>query len=63
MLQGADDCLLKIWSSHDCRLLGTLRGPQAEVADISVDYDNEMIASGGCDKVRTHTGTQTDRRI
>ena len=49
--KGADDCLLKIWSSLDGRLLGTLRGHSGEVSDITVSHNNTLIASGSTDKV------------
>ena len=50
-LQGADDSLVKIWSSEDGRLLATLRGHQAEISDIAVSYENNLVAAGSCDKV------------
>ena len=43
---------MKIWSSEDGRLLATLRGHQAEISDIAVNYENSLIAAGSCDKVR-----------
>lgn len=51
IITGADDSLVKIWSSEDGRLLATLRGHQAEISDIAVNYENNLIASGSCDKV------------
>ena len=42
---------MKIWSSEDGRLLATLRGHQAEISDIAVNYENNLIAAGSCDKV------------
>ena len=54
--KGADDCLLKIWSSFDGKLVGTLRGHSGEVSDIAVSHNNTLIASGSTDKVcHTHT--------
>lgn len=50
-LQGADDSLVKIWSSEDGRLLATLRGHQAEISDIAISYENNLVAAGSCDKV------------
>ncbi|XP_065837497.1 bromodomain and WD repeat-containing protein 3-like isoform X2 [Oscarella lobularis] len=47
---GADDNLVKIWSSTDGRLLMTLRGHQSVIADISVNHENTLLASGGLDK-------------
>ena len=49
-VQGADDDLLKVWSSGSGQLLATLRGHSAEVTDISLSFDNTMIASGSLDK-------------
>lgn len=48
--QGSDDCLVKIWSSFDGRLLSTLRGHTAEITDLAVNYENTLIAAGSCDK-------------
>ena len=48
--QGADDDLVKVWSTETGQLLATLRGHSAEVTDISLSYDNSMIASGSLDK-------------
>lgn len=49
--QGSDDCLVKIWSTHNGRLLSTLRGHSAEISDMAVNYENTMIAAGSCDKI------------
>ncbi|CAM5079138.1 unnamed protein product [Eretmochelys imbricata] len=48
---GSDDCLVKIWSTHNGRLLATLRGHSAEISDMAVNYENTMIAAGSCDKM------------
>ncbi|MEE6467788.1 hypothetical protein FKM82_008071, partial [Ascaphus truei] len=48
---GSDDCLVKIWSIHDGRLLATLRGHSAEISDMTVNYENTLIAAGSCDKI------------
>ncbi|XP_006870925.1 PREDICTED: bromodomain and WD repeat-containing protein 1-like [Chrysochloris asiatica] len=48
---GSDDCLVKIWSTHNGRLLSTLRGHSAEISDMAVNYENTMIAAGSCDKI------------
>ena len=48
--QGADDNLVKVWSSRTGQLLATLRGHCAEVTDMSFSCDNTMIASGSLDK-------------
>ena len=51
LIQGADDNLVKIWSSCDGRLLATLRGHSAEISDITVNCENTLLAAGSCDKV------------
>ena len=51
VFQGADDCLVKIWSHVDGRLLATLRGHQGETSDIALSQDNTLIASASNDKV------------
>ena len=43
--------LVKIWSAHSGRLLSTLRGASAEIADLAVSYDNSLLAAGSCDKI------------
>ncbi|KFP03504.1 Bromodomain and WD repeat-containing protein 1, partial [Calypte anna] len=48
---GSDDCLVKIWSTHNGRLMATLRGHSAEISDMAVNYENTMIAAGSCDKM------------
>ncbi|KAJ8400340.1 hypothetical protein AAFF_G00397230 [Aldrovandia affinis] len=47
---GADDCLVKIWSSFDGRLHSTLRGHSAEISDLAVNFENTLISAGSCDK-------------
>lgn len=46
---GADDNLIKIWSTRSGRLLATLRGHSGEIADMAVSFDNSMLATGSCD--------------
>ncbi|XP_030059699.1 bromodomain and WD repeat-containing protein 1 isoform X2 [Microcaecilia unicolor] len=48
---GSDDCLVKIWSTYNGRLLATLRGHSAEISDMAVNYENTLIAAGSCDKI------------
>ncbi|KAL4232669.1 Bromodomain and WD repeat-containing protein 3 [Mactra antiquata] len=47
---GADDCLVKIWWLADSRLKATLRGHAGEITDMSINYENTLLASGSCDK-------------
>lgn len=49
--QGADDSLVKMWSTRDGHLLATLRGHNAEITDIAINYENTLLATGSCDKV------------
>ena len=49
-VKGADDNLVKIWSAITGRLLATLRGHASEITDISISYDNRLVAAGSCDK-------------
>lgn len=48
--QGADDKLVKVWSAVSGRLLATLRGHDGEIVDLTVNYENTLLASGSCDK-------------
>lgn len=49
--QGSDDCLVKIWATDDGRLLATLRGHAAEISDLTVNFENTLLASASCDKI------------
>lgn len=51
VITGADDLLVKVWSSVDGRLLATFRGPSAEIMDIAVNFDNTLLAAGSLDRV------------
>lgn len=51
MFKGADDSLVKIWSASDGRLLSTLRGHINEITDLTINYENTLIAAGSCDKM------------
>lgn len=48
---GADDNLIKIWHAKDARLLKTLRGHEGQISDMSVNYENKLLASAGMDKI------------
>lgn len=48
---GADDHLIKVWSARTGRLLKTLRGHDGEITDMSVNFENRLLASGGMDRV------------
>lgn len=51
IITGADDLLVKIWSSIDGRLLATFRGASAEIMDIAVNFDNTLLAAGSLDRI------------
>ncbi|KAK3741718.1 hypothetical protein QZH41_012911 [Actinostola sp. cb2023] len=51
IITGADDSLVKIWSTKNGHLLATLRGHQAEITDIAINYENTLVAAGSCDKL------------
>ncbi|XP_073808252.1 bromodomain and WD repeat-containing protein 3 isoform X3 [Danio rerio] len=48
---GSDDCLVKIWATDNGRLLATLRGHAAEISDMTVNFENTLLASASCDKI------------
>nr|DBA34530.1 TPA: hypothetical protein GDO54_002081 [Pyxicephalus adspersus] len=48
---GSDDCLVKIWSAVDGRLLATLRGHSAEISELTVNFENTLIAAASCEKI------------
>ncbi|XP_066999443.2 bromodomain and WD repeat-containing protein 3 [Anabrus simplex] len=51
VITGADDLLVKIWSTIDGRLMATLRGATAEITDIAVNLENTLLAAGSLDKL------------
>jgi WD40 repeat protein len=51
VFSGADDHLIKIWCTRSGRLIKTLRGHEGQVCDMSVSYDNRLLASAGVDKI------------
>ncbi|KIH58511.1 hypothetical protein ANCDUO_11283 [Ancylostoma duodenale] len=62
VLTGADDNLVKVWDVHQGLLRYTYRGHSAEVADVTVSYCNQMIASGSVDK-SIRSGCQADQYL
>jgi len=48
---GADDNLIKIWCARDGRLIKTLRGHETQVCDLSVNFENRLLASVSMDKI------------
>lgn len=51
VITGADDLLVKVWSVLDGRLLATFRGASAEIMDITVNFDNTLLAAGSLDRI------------
>jgi len=49
--QGADDLLVKVWSTITGRLLVTLRGPSLEITDLAVNSENTILAAGSLDRM------------
>lgn len=45
IVTGADDKLVKVWSSRTGRLLATLRGHDAEIMDLALSPDGLLLAS------------------
>ncbi|KAK6636696.1 hypothetical protein RUM43_010358 [Polyplax serrata] len=48
---GADDLLVKVWSTQSGRLLATLRGASSEITDMAVNVENTLLAAGSLDRV------------
>merc|ERR1719319_9885 len=48
---GADDLLVKMWSTTTGRLYFTFRGASSEISDMAVSDDNRMLAAGSTDKI------------
>ncbi|GLV31866.1 BRWD3 [Carabus blaptoides fortunei] len=51
IMTGADDLLVKVWSSIDGRLLATFRGASAEITDIAINIENTLLAAGSLDRI------------
>lgn len=51
IITGADDLLVKVWSSTDGLLLATFRGASSEIMDIAVNFDNTLLAAGSLDRI------------
>ncbi|KAK0089616.1 hypothetical protein PV325_006326 [Microctonus aethiopoides] len=51
VITGADDLLVKVWSTIDGRLLATFRGASSEIMDIAVNFENTLLAAGSLDKI------------
>ncbi|XP_018327576.1 bromodomain and WD repeat-containing protein 3 isoform X2 [Agrilus planipennis] len=51
ILTGADDLLIKLWSSITGRLLATFRGASSEITDIAINLENTLLAAGSIDRI------------
>ncbi|KAL5289713.1 BRWD3 family protein [Megaselia abdita] len=63
IITGADDLLVKMWSSLDGRLLATFRGASAEITDIAINLDNSLLAAGSLDRILRVWNLQTTSPI
>lgn len=50
LIQGADDNLVKVWSSFAGTLRFTFRGHHAEITDLTISFENTVLASASIDK-------------
>ncbi|XP_066145385.1 PH-interacting protein isoform X1 [Euwallacea fornicatus] len=51
VITGADDLLIKLWSTYTGRLIATFRGASSEITDIAVDPENILLAAGSIDRI------------
>ncbi|KAK5650661.1 hypothetical protein RI129_001690 [Pyrocoelia pectoralis] len=51
IVTGADDLLIKVWSSTTGRLLATFRGASSELTDIAINLENTLLAAGSIDRI------------
>nr|XP_022911448.1 bromodomain and WD repeat-containing protein 3 isoform X1 [Onthophagus taurus] len=56
---GADDLLIKLWSSTTGRLLATFRGASSEITDIDINLENTLLAAGSIDRILRVWSIQT----
>ncbi|KAF5287129.1 hypothetical protein FQA39_LY16052 [Lamprigera yunnana] len=59
IITGADDLLIKVWSSDSGRLLATFRGASSELTDIAVNIENTLLAAGSVDRILRVWNLQT----
>lgn len=57
--QGADDLLIKLWSSHTGRLIASFRGASSEITDIAINLENTLLAAGSIDRILRIWNLQT----
>jgi WD40 repeat protein len=49
-IKGADDNLIKVWSAFAGTLRYTFRGHHAEITDLTISFENTILASASIDK-------------
>uniref|UniRef100_A0AAR5Q514 Bromo domain-containing protein n=1 Tax=Dendroctonus ponderosae TaxID=77166 RepID=A0AAR5Q514_DENPD len=63
VITGADDLLIKLWSSATGRLIAAFRGASSEITDIAVDPENHLLAAGSIDRILRVWDLQTGAPI
>ncbi|KAF5301599.1 hypothetical protein FQR65_LT08904 [Abscondita terminalis] len=63
IVTGADDLLIKIWSSTSGRLLATFRGASSELTDIAINLENTLLAAGSVDRILRVWNLQTSAPV
>nr|CAH7754791.1 unnamed protein product [Callosobruchus chinensis] len=60
IMTGADDFLIKLWSTYTGRLIASFRGASSEITDIAINSENTLLAAGSIDRIlrvwSLHTG-------
>nr|CAI5864220.1 unnamed protein product [Callosobruchus analis] len=60
IITGADDFLIKLWSTYTGRLIASFRGASSELTDIAINSENTLLAAGSIDRIlrvwSLHTG-------
>ncbi|KAJ8985649.1 hypothetical protein NQ317_015145 [Molorchus minor] len=51
VITGADDLLIKLWSTYTGRLIAAFRGASSEITDIAINSENTLLAAGSIDRV------------
>lgn len=51
IITGADDLLIKLWSTYTGRLISVFRGASLEITDIAINSENTLIAAGSIDRI------------
>ncbi|CAH1970957.1 unnamed protein product [Acanthoscelides obtectus] len=59
IMTGADDFLIKLWSTYTGRLIASFRGPSSELTDIAINSENTLLAAGSIDRILRVWSLQT----